>query len=195
MIRLGSNKYNLYPGTLLGPEHLARYSITSSSSPLVLLCNDNNAMHGFPSSSSCSSSMAKISETKQIFGVRSQIRNLFHILQCTNGIMLLISCRQSSRPLSVPFLIHRKFHSREGSALVPLNPGGWIQTTFAATGIPCIKSFCEIKTSSLLLLLKVCKGLRWICKKNIDFPGYGALDQVPHNLGKSRGARFLLDFQ
>ena len=124
--RLGSNKNNLYQGTLLGPEHLARYSITSSSSPLVLLCNVSNAMHGFPSSSSCSSSMAKISETKQIFGLCSQIRNLFHILQCTNGIMLIISCRQSSRPLSVPFLIHRKFRSQAGSALVPPSPGGCI---------------------------------------------------------------------
>ena len=165
MIGLGSDKNNSYPVTLLGPEHLARYSITSSSSPLVLLCNDNNAMHGFPSSSSCSSSMAKISETKQIFGLCSQIRNLFHILQCTNGIMLIISCRQSSKPLFVPFLIHRKFRSQAGSVLVPLSPGDWIQTTFPATGIPCIKSFCEIKTSSLLLLLKVCKGLGWICKK------------------------------
>ena len=125
MIGLGSDKNNLHPGTLLGPEHLARYSITSSSSPLVLLCNDNNAMHGFPSSSSSSSSsMAKMSETKQIFGVCSQIRNLLHILQRTNGIMLIISCRQSLRPLSVPFLIHRKFHSREASALVRLiSPG------------------------------------------------------------------------
>ena len=32
-------------------------------------------------------------------------------------------------------------------------------------------------------------------KKEIDFPGYGALDQVAHNLGKSSGDRFLLDFQ
>ena len=123
MIGLGSNKNYLYPVTLLGPEHLARYSITSSSSPLVLLCNINNSMHRFPSSSSCSSSMAKISETKQMFGVRSQIMNLFHLLQRTNDILLIISCRQSSRPLSVPFLIHRKFHSLAGSALVPLSPG------------------------------------------------------------------------
>ena len=168
MIGLGSDKSNLYPVTLLGPEHLARYSITSSSSPLVLLCKINNSMHGFRSSSSCSSSMAKISETKQIFGVCSQIRNLLHILQRTNGIMLIISCRQSSRPLSVPFSNSQEVSQPSRLSLGPsYQPWDWIQTIFAARGIPCKKTFCEIQSSSLLLLLKVFKCLRWICKKQI----------------------------
>ena len=36
--------------TLLGPEHLARYSITSSSLPLVSLCNEIRAPQGSSSS-------------------------------------------------------------------------------------------------------------------------------------------------
>ena len=110
--------------------------------------------------------------------------------------MLLISCRQSSRPLSVPFLIHRKFHSREGSALVPLNPGGWIQTTFAATGIPCIKYILWNQNLLIAALAESIKGFEVdLQKTNNDFPGYGALDQEAQNLGQSSGARFLLDFQ